>query len=104
MFFVPLAVPTLTLLRHCFRKHHRLYLSESLSAEGLKILVDVGLKERFPDLCDAWERQAKEVHAIYQRELIAEQTAATAKIARETESLQYMIHEAIVTEVLRLYP
>lgn len=99
-----LAVPTLTLLCHCFRKHHRLYLSESLRAEELKILVDVGLKERFPNLCDAWERQEKEVHAIYQQKLIAEQHAAKAKIAREAESLQYVIHKAIVIEVLRKYP
>ena len=95
---------TLTLSRHYFREHHRLYLSESLSAEELKILLDVGLKERFPDLCDAWERQTKEVHTIFQRKLMAEQDTVNTNIARGAESLRYKIHEAVVTKVLRLYP
>ena len=104
MSILPLIVSTLTLLRHSFRKNYRLYLSESLSAEELKILADVGLKERFPDLCDAWEHQVKEVHATHQQKLVTEQNKAMAKVAHNAESLRYMIHEAVVTEVLRLYP
>jgi len=66
--------------------------------------VHVGLKERFRELCDGWTHQSNVVHVIYKQKLEVQQNEAKAKVAHDTESLRYSIHETVVQEVLRLYP
>ncbi|KAL4067468.1 hypothetical protein V8B97DRAFT_2061708 [Scleroderma yunnanense] len=85
-------------------KTHRLRISESLSAEELKILVRVGLKKRFPELCNGWERQSKDIHVSYTEQFEAEQSKAKAKVAHDSTGIQCTVHEAVVKEILQLYP
>ena len=88
----------------CSRKTHRLHLSESLSGGDLKILVHVGLKERFRELYSDWARRSQDINATYRQKLAAQQNEAKARVTHETASLRYSIHETVVQEVLLLYP
>ncbi|KIM57715.1 hypothetical protein SCLCIDRAFT_1219233 [Scleroderma citrinum Foug A] len=85
-------------------KTRRLCLSESLSAEELRILFHVGLEKRFPELNDSIVRQLNDIRVSCKQQLETQLDEARAKMAYASKGLPYAVHQAVVKEVLELYP
>ena len=86
------------------RKAKCLRLSEFLSAEELRILFRVDLEKRFPKLYDGLMRQLNDLDVSCERQFEVRLGTARANASRDSKSLQYVVHEAVVKEVLQLYP
>ncbi|KAL4072279.1 hypothetical protein J3A83DRAFT_4092477 [Scleroderma citrinum] len=81
-----------------------LCISESIDDQSLKILVPTGLQRRFPKECNKWTHESTAVHAQCQRRRDDELRKVRVKLAKEEDGLVASIHEAVVKEVLTLYP
>ena len=75
------------------RASDRLCLSEKLDEEALRILVRSGLEKRFQPQCMQWERDSKALLAN-----------VSARLKTELPTLRRSLFEAVLDEVLRLYP
>ncbi|KAG6328806.1 hypothetical protein ID866_10283 [Astraeus odoratus] len=82
----------------------RLELSGSLDATSLEILARVGLKERFREQCDTWERKSQELSASRKKRLAMGLVQMKKQLKENLEALKCTIHKAVVDEVVILYP
>ena len=86
------------------RKSDRLCLSEKLGDEALGILVRSGLEKRFPDKCVEWTRDSNALRNISERRANTEIANVMARLRMELPALRRSLFEAVLDEVLRLYP
>ena len=91
-------------LVYCSSKTRRLCLNDALSAEELNILFRVDLKKRFPELNESIVRQSNDIRVSCKQQLETQLDDARAKTANASKSLPYAVHQAVVKEVLQLYP
>ncbi|KAI9455502.1 hypothetical protein HD554DRAFT_2207426 [Boletus coccyginus] len=87
-----------------FLTSDRLCLNEELNDEALKILVRSGLKKRFPDECRRWKQDSIAVRHISEMRPKTKTTNVSARLPTELPMLRRSLFEAILDEVLRLYP
>ncbi|KIM52559.1 hypothetical protein SCLCIDRAFT_549343 [Scleroderma citrinum Foug A] len=81
-----------------------LCVSEYLDEQALEILVDAGLQKRFPTECDRWKYESAAVSTLCNQMRDDELQKLMVKWDKENKSLATGVHEAVVEEVLRLYP
>ncbi|KAF8548831.1 hypothetical protein OG21DRAFT_1489037, partial [Imleria badia] len=81
----------------------RLCLSEQLDEEAVRILVNSGLEKRFSQ-CRQWEHETTAVHNMSHSSLKAKIGHANMRLQKELPALRRSMFEAILDEVLRLYP
>ena len=82
----------------------RLRLSDRLNDEALKILVDLGLEKRFSQQCQAWKQESSTVQSVSNSNAEEEIDNLLEKLDTELPALERSLFEAILDEVLRLYP
>ncbi|KAF8548217.1 hypothetical protein OG21DRAFT_1449416 [Imleria badia] len=82
----------------------RLCLSEQLDEEAVRILVHSGLEKRFQQHCRHWKHETSAVHNMTQSSIKMEIANAHARLQKELPALRRPMFEAILDEVLRLYP
>ena len=87
-----------------FSASDHLCFSESLDDQALKILVDAGLQKRFSTECDRWTYKSAVVSALCNQMRDDQLQKLMVKWDKENKSLVAGVHEAVVKEVLRLYP
>ncbi|KAF8419128.1 hypothetical protein L210DRAFT_3510849 [Boletus edulis BED1] len=82
----------------------RLRLSEELDEESVRILVNSGLNKRFPQECRKWKHETNAVQSTSDSSAKRRVNDMTAKSQKELPALRRQIFEALLDEVLRLYP
>ncbi|KAF8548768.1 hypothetical protein OG21DRAFT_684156 [Imleria badia] len=82
----------------------RLCLSERLDEEAVRILVSSGLEKRFPRECRHWKHETTAVRNIFQSSVKMETSNVNIRLKKELPALRRSMFEAILDEVLRLYP
>ncbi|KAI9571051.1 hypothetical protein HD554DRAFT_2017581 [Boletus coccyginus] len=91
-----------------FLASDRLRLNEALSDTALKILVRSGLEKRFPDKCRRWKedssvvRHTAEVRAKTKTTNVLDRVLA--RLQTELPMLRRLLFEAVLDEILTLYP
>ena len=86
------------------RTSDRLRLSEKLDDEALHILVRSGLQKRFPRECSQWGHESNAIQCLSESRIKMEMGKMTTKLQTELPALERSLFEAILDEVLRLYP
>ncbi|KAF8548147.1 hypothetical protein OG21DRAFT_1607071, partial [Imleria badia] len=81
----------------------RLCLSEQLDEEAVRILVNSGLEKRFSQ-CRQWKHETAAVRNMSQSSVKAEIRNANMRLQKGLPALQRSMFEAILDELLRLYP
>jgi hypothetical protein len=79
-----------------------LVLSESLDEKAVQILVSVAIAERFPDQCDKWHTMSNGARAMLVHELRKE--TIRKEVNRGEDSLRRLLREAVVEDVMKLFP
>ncbi|KAF8122287.1 hypothetical protein EV363DRAFT_1555266 [Boletus edulis] len=82
----------------------RLRLSEELDEESGRILVNSVLNKRFPQECRKWKHETNAVQSTSDSSAKRRVNDMTAKSQKELPALRRQIFEALLDEVLRLYP
>ncbi|KAF8428935.1 hypothetical protein L210DRAFT_3623712 [Boletus edulis BED1] len=82
----------------------RLCLSEQLDEESVRILVDSGLDKRFSQECREWKHETNAVQSTSDSSAKRRVNDMTAKSQKELPALRRQMFEAVLDEVLRLYP
>ena len=86
------------------RTSDRLRLSEKLDDEALNILVRSGLQKRFPRECIQWGHESSAIRRLSESRINMQIGKMRTKLQTELPALEKSLFEAILDEVLRLYP
>ena len=81
-----------------------LVLSETLDEKAVQILVGIAIAERFPEQCDKWRTRSRGARSIFMQELTAKKETIRKEVLRGEDSLRGLIHEAVVDDVMKLFP
>ena len=81
-----------------------LRLCEQLDEEAVGILVDSGLEKRFPRECRQWKHEVTAVRNMSESSFKTEFGNARTKLEKEQPGSRRSILEAVLDEVLLLYP
>ena len=86
------------------RASDRLRLGEKLDDEALGILIRSGLGKRFPQQCMQWKQDSNAVRNTSESRANTEIANVSARLRMELPTLRRSLFEAVLDEVLRLYP
>ena len=86
------------------RLNSALVLSETLDERAVQILVGIAIAERFPEQCDKWRTRSHGVRTMFTQELTERKEIIRKGVIRGLDSLRGLLCEAIVDDVLKLFP
>ena len=86
------------------RTNSALVLSETLDEKAVKILVGVAIAERFPDQCDKWRSKSHGARTLFMQDLTERKEKIRKEVIRGEDSLRGLLREAIVEDVMKLFP
>ena len=87
-----------------FRMSDHLCIGESLDDQALRVVINAGLRKRFPSECGYWTRESTAVEDQCRKKRGKELWKVKVKLDREEKSLSVAVHEAVVDETFRSYP
>ena len=87
-----------------YRMNNSFVLSEELEEDAVKTLVDVAIEDLFPEPCDKWRTRNQENRTWCKQELVKRKDTVRQEIARGEDSLLRALHEAVVEDVIKLFP
>jgi F0F1-type ATP synthase membrane subunit b/b' len=70
----------------------------------VQILVDIAIADIFPEHCDKWRATNQDIRARYIQELTKRKDTVREEIVREEDSLRRVLREAVVEDVVKLFP
>jgi hypothetical protein len=68
------------------------------------MLVDVALSDTFPELCNTLRAAVENTCKRFYQELIKRQAKAYEELCRQEPSLQRALLDAVVEDVMKLFP
>ena len=79
-------------------------LSETLDEQAVQILVSVAIAERFPEQCDKWRSKSHGARTLLTQELTERKEIIRKDVIRGEDSLRGLLREAVVEDVMKLFP
>lgn len=79
-------------------------LSETLEDGSLETLMRLGLSTRFPKEHDSWRRQRIEIKERFRRVLAQRQEELHGILEQDSKNIQAKLQEAVISEVLKVFP
>jgi hypothetical protein len=86
------------------RMNNALVLSETLDEKAVHILVRVAIEERFPEQYDKWQAKSHSARSMFVQELRERKETIRKEIIRGEDSLRGLLREAVVEDVMKLFP
>ena len=86
------------------RMNSALVLSETLDEKAVQILVGIAIAERFPKQCDKWRTRSRDARSVFTQELTDKKEIIRKEVLRGENSLRELIREAVVEDVMKLFP
>jgi hypothetical protein len=81
-----------------------LCLSEKINDNSLKMLMKLGLRDRFPNEFSTWERRRKEITQHFQGTLTERERQMRTTLEQNSEDTKVKLREAVIIEVLKAFP
>ncbi|KAH9965565.1 hypothetical protein BGW80DRAFT_1345251 [Lactifluus volemus] len=89
---------------HQLLNENYLVLSEALDEKAVQILMDVALLKKLPEQCSMWRKVQTDIREKSREELSRRQGVACQDLDREEHALRVALREAVVTDVVKLFP
>jgi hypothetical protein len=87
-----------------YRIDNALILPEELEENAVRALIDVAIADLFPELCEKLHAANQDIRTMYNEEMEKRMEMVHQEIARGLNSLQCVLREVVVEDVLRLFP
>ena len=81
-----------------------LCLSEKIDDESLKTLMELGLRDRFPNEFAIWEKRGKEIKQRFQETRTERQKDMHKDLERDLEDMKVRLRDAVIVDVLKAFP
>ena len=75
-----------------------------LEENEVQTLVDIAIKDLFPEPCNKWWTTNQNIRTRYIHELGKREDKVRQEITKGEDLLRYALHEAVVEDVMRLFP
>ena len=79
-------------------------LTETLDEKAIQILVGIAIAERFPEQCDKWRSKSHGARTLLTQELTERKEIIRKDVIRGEDSLRGLLREAVVEDVMKLFP
>ena len=86
------------------RMNSAVVLSETLDEKAVQILVGVAIAERFPEQCDKWRTRSHGARSVFMQELTDRKETIRKEVIRGEDSVKRVLREAVVEDVMKLFP
>ncbi|KAI0302831.1 hypothetical protein B0F90DRAFT_1809754 [Multifurca ochricompacta] len=84
--------------------NNALVLSENLDERAMQTLADIALVDIFPEQYEKWRAVAHNTRNMFMRESTERRDTIHREVARGEDALRRVLREAVVDEVLKLFP
>jgi hypothetical protein len=84
--------------------NNALALSENIGDNDVQILIKLAIADLFPERCEKLYATKQEIHTLLVQEMKARRDTARQRIARDEDSLWHVLREAVVKDVIKLFP
>jgi hypothetical protein len=91
-------------IHNLHRNGNTIVMSEDLDDNAVQILVDVAFSKIFSDQCSKWHATKKGIREQFREELVRRQEVVCQDLYREEHALQGSLREAVVSDVVKLFP
>jgi hypothetical protein len=81
-----------------------LCLSETLDDNSVKTLMRLGLSTRFPEEYEAWAKRRIKIEKRFQKILAERQADIHASLEQNSGDIQAKVREAVIVEILKVFP
>ena len=86
------------------RMNNTLVLSENLDEKAVQMLASIAIEERFPEQYNKWRTDSHRVRSMFVQELTEKKETVRKEIVRGEDSLRGLLREAVVEDVMKLFP
>jgi hypothetical protein len=86
------------------RNEDNLLLSEDLDEDAVQILVDVALSDIFPEQCNDWNVAMMDTRQRFRQELTEKLDKVFRDLERQEASLNGVLRDEVVGDVMKLFP
>jgi len=75
-----------------------------MDGASLELLVECGLRHRFPEECKQWNERKIDIHQVFETDIKQEATQIENRLQANFSQLERLLHEAIVDAIIRPFP
>lgn len=89
---------------HCLnRKDNAVVLSETIDENGVQMLLDLFIADKFPKQCDEWNAAKKDISDFYVREQTRREHNVFEELASKEREMRRVLRDAVVEDVIALF-
>jgi hypothetical protein len=81
-----------------------LRVNENLDVNAVRILLDAGLRDRFPQLCDQWQQESADISSNSRAISASTEVETTRKLENDSPLLTPIFHWALVDAIIQKFP
>jgi hypothetical protein len=93
-----------TLVHTLHRMDNTLILSEGLDGDAVQVLIKIAIADLFPERCNRFQATNQEISIAFAQDMEKRRDTARQKITRHEDSLRRVLREAVVEDVIKLFP
>jgi hypothetical protein len=79
-------------------------MNENLQAKALRLLMDVGLQSRFPQLCKKLQQESTGISSNAKSAKVLQETSIKEKLEKDLPGLTPVLHMALVDAIIENFP
>ncbi|OJA14302.1 hypothetical protein AZE42_01565 [Rhizopogon vesiculosus] len=87
-----------------YLKNDTLRVNENLQAKALRLLIDVGLQSRFPQLCKQLQQESTGISSNAKSAKVLQETSIKEKLEKDLSGLTPVLHMALVDAIIENFP
>ncbi|OAX35069.1 hypothetical protein K503DRAFT_868508 [Rhizopogon vinicolor AM-OR11-026] len=87
-----------------YLKNDTLQLNENLNANALRLLIDSGLRSRFPQLCKQFRQQSTSISSNAKSAKVSQEISIKEKLENDSPGLIPVLHMALVDAIIEKFP
>ncbi|KAG0697668.1 hypothetical protein DFH29DRAFT_140617 [Suillus ampliporus] len=87
-----------------YLKNDSLRVNENLDANALRLLIDAGLWDRFPQLCKQWQQESADISSDASATKASTEASIKTKLKRQSPLLTRVFHWTLVDIIVEKFP
>jgi hypothetical protein len=78
--------------------------NENLDVNAVHLLLDAGLRDRFPQLCDQWQQESADISSNARAINASREVETKRKLENDSPLLTPIFHLALVDAIIQKFP
>jgi hypothetical protein len=97
-------VPNLYPYGFCLSESGAIRFSRSLDEDAIDILIQCGLQERFPEVCNAWKNSVEQARKLREGKIKQMEVDLKEELESKSAQLRDLLRQSIVDSIVNKFP